>query len=60
MTRRISTVAIVGASGQIHVVLQGACTGCARCQDACPEGCVALVAQPPTLDTWRWAKPRAA
>lgn len=58
--RACPTDAIVGASGQIHVVLQGACTGCARCQDACPEDCVALVAQEPTLDTWRWAKPQAA
>lgn len=58
--RACPTDAIVGASGQIHVVLQGACTGCARCQDACPEDCVALGPQPPTLDTWRWAKPQAA
>ncbi|SDS71616.1 RnfABCDGE type electron transport complex subunit B [Pseudomonas oryzae] len=58
--RACPTDAIVGASGQIHVVLQGACTGCAKCQDACPEDCVSLAAQAPTLDTWRWAKPQAA
>ena len=58
--RACPTDAIVGASGQIHSVLQGTCTGCAKCLDACPEDCVSLVPQAASLDTWRWAKPQAA
>lgn len=54
------TDAIVGATGQIHCVLSNACTGCSKCLDACPEDCIALAPQKPTLDQWRWAKPRAA
>jgi len=54
------TDAIVGASGQIHVVLEDACTGCAKCRDVCPEDCVLLVPQEASLDTWRWTKPVAA
>ncbi len=54
------TDAIVGASGQIHLVLGSACTGCSKCIDACPEDCIALAPQEQTLDTWRWAKPQAA
>lgn len=54
------TDAIVGASGQIHLVLDGACTGCSKCVDACPEDCIALAPEQPSLDNWRWAKPQAA
>lgn len=58
--RACPTDAIVGASGQVHVVLEDACTGCGKCRDACPEDCVLLVPQEQTLDTWRWDKPAAA
>ena len=58
--RACPTDAIVGASGQIHIVLQDACTGCSKCADACPEDCIALTAQEPTLDRWHWDKPQAA
>jgi len=54
------TDAIVGASGQIHVVLEDACTGCGKCRDVCPENCVLMDSQEQTLDTWRWNKPAAA
>ncbi len=54
------TDAIVGANGQIHVVLSEACTGCKRCHDICPESCIAMETMPDTLDTWRWSKPVAA
>ncbi|PMR73776.1 RnfABCDGE type electron transport complex subunit B [Billgrantia endophytica] len=56
--RACPTDAIVGATGQIHCVLQHACTGCAKCLEACPEDCVSLAPQDPSLDTWRWAKPQ--
>ncbi|SFB03670.1 RnfABCDGE type electron transport complex subunit B [Azotobacter beijerinckii] len=58
--RACPTDAIVGASGQVHVVLEDACTGCGKCRDACPEDCVLLAPQEQTLDTWRWDKPAAA
>jgi electron transport complex protein RnfB len=58
--RACPTDAIVGANGQIHVVLQSACTGCGKCVDACPEDCVTLGVEAPTLDRWHWSKPQAA
>jgi electron transport complex protein RnfB len=58
--RACPTDAVVGANGQIHVVLQAACTGCAKCVEACPENCVSLQQENATLDNWHWCKPRAA
>ncbi|NPU93479.1 MAG: RnfABCDGE type electron transport complex subunit B [Gammaproteobacteria bacterium] len=58
--RACPTDAIVGANGQIHVVLQAACTGCGNCAEACPEDCVKLQPESVTLDTWHWTKPQAA
>lgn len=58
--RACPTDAIVGASGQIHLVLGNACTGCSKCLDACPEDCISLVPEEKSLDNWRWAKPQAA
>ncbi len=58
--RACPTDAIVGANGQIHVVLQAACTGCGNCAEACPEDCVKLQPEALTLDNWRWIKPQAA
>ncbi|MFC3608336.1 RnfABCDGE type electron transport complex subunit B [Stutzerimonas tarimensis] len=58
--RACPTDAIVGASGQIHLVLNSACTGCSKCLDACPEDCISLSPQEKSLDNWRWAKPQAA
>jgi len=58
--RACPTDAVVGANGQIHIVMQSACTGCAKCAEACPEDCVSLNAESATLDTWRWNKPEAA
>lgn len=58
--RACPTDAIVGANGQIHVVLQAACTGCGNCAEACPEDCVKLQPESVSLDTWHWTKPAAA
>lgn len=58
--RACPTDAIVGANGQLHLVLQNACTGCGKCLHACPEGCVSLAPEDLTLDGWYWSKPRAA
>lgn len=54
------TDAIVGASGQIHVVINAACTGCSKCLEACPEDCISLIPHEKSLDNWRWTKPEAA
>ncbi|WP_075185663.1 RnfABCDGE type electron transport complex subunit B [Teredinibacter haidensis] len=58
--RACPTDAIVGANGQIHIVLASACTGCKKCVDACPEDCVSLINLPATPDSWHWVKPTAA
>lgn len=58
--RACPTDAVVGANGQIHVVLKESCTGCAKCVDACPENCVTMAREPETLESWHWAKPQAA
>lgn len=57
--RQCPTDAIVGANGQIHVVLQSNCIGCAKCVEACPENCVTMQPEPLTLDNWHWTKPQA-
>jgi electron transport complex protein RnfB len=54
------TDAIVGANGQLHMVLHNACTGCGKCLNACPEGCVSLAPEDPSLEGWYWNKPHAA
>lgn len=59
--RACPTDAIVGANGQIHVVIRSACTGCGKCAQACPEqNCVVLVTAPVELDDWHWGKPHVA
>ncbi|TVZ38772.1 electron transport complex protein RnfB [Alteromonadaceae bacterium 2753L.S.0a.02] len=54
------TDAVVGANGQIHVVIAGACTGCKKCYEACPEDCISMDHEPDDLNTWHWPKPAAA
>lgn len=54
------TDAVVGANGQIHVVLQNACTGCKKCMEACPEDCISMDVEPDSLGNWHWPKPAAA
>lgn len=58
--RACPTDAIVGANGQIHVVLADACTGCKKCVDACIEDCVSMHATAESLDSWHWQKPQMA
>lgn len=58
--RACPTDAIVGANGQIHIVLSSQCTGCGKCVEACPESCVLLEAETITLDSWHWNKPKVA
>lgn len=58
--RACPTDAVVGANGQIHVVLSGACTGCKKCMEACPEDCISMATPETTLSDWHWDKPAAA
>lgn len=54
------TDAIIGATKQIHAVINAACTGCGSCVKACPEDCIDMVPEPVVLENWHWPKPRAA
>ena len=54
---RCPTDAIIGASKQIHGVIQDACIGCGLCVEVCPTECLQLRPATLTLKTWRWPKP---
>ena len=58
--KRCPTDAIMGASKQIHVVLNEACTGCEQCVELCPSECVEMRVVKPTLQSWHWPKPALA
>lgn len=49
--------AIVGAAGQMHVILERECTGCGLCIAPCPVDCITLAPRP---EPWRWPQPRSA
>lgn len=49
--------AIVGASKQIHTVIQDVCTGCQLCAKSCPQDCLTIVQQKPDVSAWYWPKP---
>ncbi len=49
--------AIVGATKQMHVVINEACHGCAKCFKVCPTDAIKMCKVPLTLSTWHWAKP---
>jgi H+/Na+-translocating ferredoxin:NAD+ oxidoreductase subunit B len=55
--KRCPTDAIVGASRQIHTVINDACIGCKACLDACPTEAIIVRALPVNLQTWYWPKP---
>lgn len=52
--------AIVGASQQLHAVLNAACTGCGLCLPPCPVDCITLVPGPLPAGGWPSAASRAA
>ena len=49
--------AIVGASKQMHTVIEAECTGCDLCLPPCPVDCIAMVAGEPDQSQWRWPEP---
>lgn len=52
--------AILGASKQMHTVIESECTGCDLCLPPCPVDCIDMVARVPDAGNWRWSKPRSA
>ncbi|MCE5232550.1 MAG: electron transport complex subunit RsxB [Mizugakiibacter sp.] len=52
--------AIVGASKQMHTVVDELCTGCELCVPACPVDCIAMVAAPGAAREQRPARPGSA
>lgn len=51
------TDAIIGASKQMHTVVNDACTGCEKCIEACPTASIIVRPVEHTLQTWHWPKP---
>jgi electron transport complex protein RnfB len=49
--------AILGASKQMHTVIQSECTGCELCLPPCPVDCIDLVTVEPTLSRWQAKRP---
>lgn len=52
--------AIVGASKQMHTVIEQECTGCDLCLPPCPVDCIEMVVPEPDPSAWRWPEPRTA
>ena len=52
--------AILGASKQMHTVIESECTGCDLCLPPCPVDCIDMVVSYPEIGDWRWSKPRPA
>jgi electron transport complex protein RnfB len=51
--------AILGASKQMHTVIESECTGCELCVEPCPVDCIDMIEPPPSLATWRWPRPES-
>ena len=52
--------AILGASKQMHTVIEAECTGCELCVAPCPVDCIDMVPLEPDLGTWKWPLPEPA
>jgi len=51
--------AILGASKQMHTVIESECTGCELCLPPCPVDCIDLVIVAGAASQWRWPRPVA-
>jgi len=49
--------AIVGATKQMHTVIEAECTGCDLCLPPCPVDCIDMVVPGRDYRQWRWPKP---
>lgn len=55
--KQCPTDALVGASKQLHAVIDEACTGCGKCVDSCPTEGIVMREIKPTLKSWQWPNP---
>lgn len=44
--------AIIGATRQLHAVMDEACTGCKQCAEKCPTGAIEMQELAQTIHTW--------
>lgn len=49
--------AIIGATKQLHAVLESECTGCELCVAPCPVDCIEMRPIPEDIQRWRWPYP---
>lgn len=49
--------AILGASRQMHTVIEAECTGCELCLPPCPVECIDMVPLKEEIATWKWPAP---
>ena len=49
--------AIVGATKQMHTVIEAECTGCDLCLPPCPVDCIEMVVLEYDYRQWRWSRP---
>lgn len=49
--------AIIGATKQMHTVIDTDCTGCGLCVDTCSKSCITLYPVPVTTQNWCWELP---
>ena len=52
--------AIVGATKQMHTVIEAECTGCDLCLPPCPVDCIEMIVPKQDYHQWRWPKPGEA
>jgi len=49
--------AIVGATKQMHTVIESECTGCDLCLPPCPVDCIEMIVPAQDYRHWRWPRP---
>lgn len=49
--------AIIGATKQLHAVMEEACTGCRQCSEKCPTGAIEMLELPQSIQNWVMPQP---
>ena len=52
--------AILGATKQMHTVIEAECTGCDLCLAPCPVDCIEMIVPEQHYHDWRWEQPGEA